>query len=254
MKLRIKFGEADLKVDTLAQLSSKYYYTINSKAEEDQYTIDTKLRLVVGVSAFDVAYADRIVHINTADDAKKLYEIIEGKVVARFNDNKVQYSYIDFRPFIKAFDAMPATFNHVEKYLDRPEMLYEKMLDVTSTLCIEDNMKEEQRQALINRLCILGYKALLVYAGITELKPSIQVEAFEPMARVLMFGAEKYERNNWRKKPNDKCETVDSLDRHIKSLVKGQELDPDSGLPHIGHVLCNIMFIEHHFLNYNYEW
>lgn len=72
----------------------------------------------------------------------------------------------------------------------------------------------------------------------------ISLEAFEPMIRVLEFGAQKYARNNW-KKGLKKSQILDSMLRHLKAMLEGEEIDPESGLAHIGHIQCNAMFLGH---------
>jgi hypothetical protein len=34
--------------------------------------------------------------------------------------------------------------------------------------------------------------------------------------------------------------------RHLIALLDGEELDSESGLPHIGHIMCNAMFHSYH--------
>lgn len=65
--------------------------------------------------------------------------------------------------------------------------------------------------------------------------------SLEPMVRVLMYGAEKYAPENW-KKGLDMKEILESMQRHLCSLLDGEVIDPESGLPHMGHVQCNAMF------------
>lgn len=70
--------------------------------------------------------------------------------------------------------------------------------------------------------------------------------ALKDMVAVMEFGAKKYARNNWQKGfPKDKL--LDSMLRHIDAFYSGEELDPESGLPHVGHILCNAMFLAYHF-------
>lgn len=67
-------------------------------------------------------------------------------------------------------------------------------------------------------------------------------EALEPMVQVLMYGAKKYDRDNWVKACPNRLDLLDSLARHYVKLVAGESVDPESGLPHIGHLMCNAMF------------
>jgi len=61
-------------------------------------------------------------------------------------------------------------------------------------------------------------------------------------AEVLMFGAKKYSRNNWRKgQPVTKI--LDSALRHLFFILDGEDFDTESGLPHWAHVSANMMFL-----------
>lgn len=73
----------------------------------------------------------------------------------------------------------------------------------------------------------------------------VDLESLEPLVRVLEFGAKKYERDNW-KKPMDKKKILDSLTRHLVRLMADEELDSESWLPHIGHILANAMMYSWH--------
>jgi hypothetical protein len=72
-------------------------------------------------------------------------------------------------------------------------------------------------------------------------------KALAPMVRVLMFGAEKYDDHNWKKglKYTEICE---SLQRHMDDFLDGDDNDDESKLSHVGHILCNAMFLSYMFL------
>ena len=72
-------------------------------------------------------------------------------------------------------------------------------------------------------------------------------KALAPMVKVLMFGAEKYDDHNWKKglKYTQVCE---SLQRHLNAFIEGEDNDPESKLAHVGHILCNAMFLSYMFL------
>lgn len=72
-------------------------------------------------------------------------------------------------------------------------------------------------------------------------------KALIPMVEVLMFGAEKYAPNNW-KNGLSWTETAESLMRHLYAWLDGEDYDPESGLHHIGHILCNAKFLSYMIL------
>ncbi len=72
-------------------------------------------------------------------------------------------------------------------------------------------------------------------------------KALEPMVKVLMFGANKYSPNNWQKGLKY-SEISESLQRHLYAFMEGEENDPESKLSHLGHILCNAMFLSWMFI------
>lgn len=50
-------------------------------------------------------------------------------------------------------------------------------------------------------------------------------------------------RDNWKKVHNGEQEYTKALLRHIAAILDGEETDPDSGLPHWDHLMCNALFI-----------
>lgn len=72
----------------------------------------------------------------------------------------------------------------------------------------------------------------------------LALEVFEPVVRVLMFGAKKYAAWNFT---NDKglswTETGECMQRHLNAWLRGEDNDPESGESHLGHIGCNLMFL-----------
>ena len=69
-------------------------------------------------------------------------------------------------------------------------------------------------------------------------------QALEPMVKVLEFGTLKYSADNWKKGLSWR-ETSESLLRHLMAFMRGEDNDPESGLGHVGHILCNGMFLSY---------
>lgn len=67
-------------------------------------------------------------------------------------------------------------------------------------------------------------------------------QALEAEARVMAFGAEKYGRDNWRG-GMDWSRLTDAALRHITAFVDGEDLDPETGLPHLAHARCCMAFL-----------
>ena len=70
-------------------------------------------------------------------------------------------------------------------------------------------------------------------------------EQLEDVVRVLMNGAKKYERDNW-KKCDDPTRYTDALMRHVTAYVEGQKFDTEPGgdmFHHLAHAICDCLFI-----------
>ena len=70
----------------------------------------------------------------------------------------------------------------------------------------------------------------------------LSTEAMNQTAAVLKFGAIKYAEHNWRKGFNW-SRPISAALRHITAFNNGEDTDPESGLSHLAHAACCIMFL-----------
>jgi len=74
--------------------------------------------------------------------------------------------------------------------------------------------------------------------------------ALEEVAKVLEFGAKKYSANNWREGSGFSWGRVfNSTVRHLIAWWNGQDRDPETGLSHLAHCCCNVLFLLHYSLD-----
>ena len=73
----------------------------------------------------------------------------------------------------------------------------------------------------------------------------IEPEFIEGVGKVLTFGANKYEPNNWQKVEDAKDRYYAAALRHLIAWRRGEKTDSESGISHLDHVACNIMFLQH---------
>lgn len=67
-------------------------------------------------------------------------------------------------------------------------------------------------------------------------------DALEEYVGVLTYGAAKYADRNWEA-GMDWSRLYAAALRHLTSWWKGHDIDDESGLPHLAHVLCCINFL-----------
>jgi hypothetical protein len=78
-----------------------------------------------------------------------------------------------------------------------------------------------------------------------ESKPPIALvdaEYIEGLAEVLGFGAKKYDADNWRKGISYR-RLISAAYRHLGAINKGEDIDEESGFPHVYHLACCTMFL-----------
>jgi len=97
----------------------------------------------------------------------------------------------------------------------------------------------------INELAATSVKLSDVAVKHDSDKPPMNLltrEALEQTAMVMAFGKEKYAAHNWRggfawSRP------LSAAMRHIMAFNDGEDKDPESGLSHLAHAACCIMFL-----------
>lgn len=67
--------------------------------------------------------------------------------------------------------------------------------------------------------------------------------ALQDVVQVLTFGAEKYEIDNWKRVPDAKRRYFDAAQRHLWAYKAGEINDPETGVNHLAHAVCCLMFI-----------
>lgn len=61
------------------------------------------------------------------------------------------------------------------------------------------------------------------------------------VAKVMSFGAKKYAAHNWRS-GIERSRLLSAALRHILAYNEGEDLDPETGLSHLDHASCCLMF------------
>jgi len=72
-----------------------------------------------------------------------------------------------------------------------------------------------------------------------ELMP---VYTIQEISKVLTFGASKYADRNWEK-GFDYSRVYGALQRHMTSWYSGEDKDSETGLSHLAHAGCCLMFL-----------
>lgn len=65
--------------------------------------------------------------------------------------------------------------------------------------------------------------------------------ALDEVVKVLTYGAKKYDRFNWEKVEDIRYQAA-AL-RHISAYMQGQKYDPETGINHLAHAVCSLLFL-----------
>ena len=78
-------------------------------------------------------------------------------------------------------------------------------------------------------------------------EPKTMVDLIDPqfiegIGEVLKFGAKKYAKNNWMRGMSWST-ALGGVLRHVLAFLRGEEFDLETGLPHLHHAACGLMFV-----------
>jgi hypothetical protein len=67
--------------------------------------------------------------------------------------------------------------------------------------------------------------------------------AVQAVVEVLEHGRREYDADNWRFVKGPRRRYFAAACRHLVAWRRGEKLDPKSGLPHLAHAACDILFL-----------
>ena len=73
--------------------------------------------------------------------------------------------------------------------------------------------------------------------------------ALEEVIKVLGMGANKYGDDNWKRVDDLDRRYLTAAYRHLGKVMQGEELDEESGLPHVAHAITSLLFVQQARLN-----
>lgn len=132
-------------------------------------------------------------------------------------------------------------------YAEKNETIDESTRKTFDT-ALEEGAKNAQIEASVNRLARKAEKFSAMKKGQkhdTD-KPRydlIPVHAEAAVVDVLTFGANKYAPDNWRHVENATERYTAAALRHIAAYRMGDHEDKESGLPHLAHAVCCLVFM-----------
>ena len=123
------------------------------------------------------------------------------------------------------------------------------MFEVSQDLMDEQVGRQEvsKKESLMSKKGVDVCKLLHINKDTTGKAPwhLVDLKALEGIAFVRAYGNKKYAPDSWKYVENAVVKYKDALMRHLVCLYNGEVLDPESGLPHIDHILTNAMFLSY---------
>lgn len=185
---------------------------------------------------FDVSELEAYYSIEYGTDTKRNFSNIEDMLrtgerllnlkskIIKLSDNLEQYGYqavfnvpnLTFAYQRAGQEPKKIKADSLEKLIDKVETLYKSISDLSE----QGGIKHDDGK--------LRYDL-------------IPAEAIESLAKILTYGAEKYEENNWQGLESKRI--YSALMRHLEAWRLGNTNDEESGYLHLEHVLVNAMML-----------
>ena len=73
----------------------------------------------------------------------------------------------------------------------------------------------------------------------------LPLEALQDVVSVLEFGAKKYAPDNWKHVDNAQARYWDAAMRHLVAYKIDNKTDSETGLSHLAHAVCCLLFLQH---------
>jgi hypothetical protein len=132
------------------------------------------------------------------------------------------------------------------RYNDMPDKLTQKLEAIMESARRLETQREVDR--LLEEMRDTGITPDVTTGAVKydEAKPDwslVPLDALEMVARVMTYGAKKYAPDGWKGLPNFTNRYYAALLRHLTAWQAGEQFDPESGLPHMAHVLTNATFL-----------
>lgn len=143
----------------------------------------------------------------------------------------------------------PSQWARLNKIMPKQEELFDEngsVMDKYPELVAEINTLEKEQQQL--KTAFDNYSKSVAKGTAVKFDTDklplnlLSTEAMNQTAAVLKFGAQKYAEHNWRNGFTWGRPLAAAM-RHLTAFNDGEDKDPESGLSHLAHAACCIMFL-----------
>jgi hypothetical protein len=131
------------------------------------------------------------------------------------------------------------------EYEDKEGCFHLSPVPISSLHLVSSYVNESQLSPHKEDLCVSVTGALRYNKNKLPMH-LIPPETDEWLALVLEAGAKKYAERNWEKGANFSV-PYSSLKRHMNKFWAGEDLDPETNLPHVYHMLTNCLFLCYYY-------